>query len=927
MKKIIFIFLLIFTTVITTITVKADTAATKLIVHYYRYDETYTSWDAWIWDEKGATDEDAGAHLFDQTDDWGSYFELALDSSTGYDNATQVGIIIRKGSWDIREFSYDRYIDLDTAEVNASGEIHAYLVQGDENIGTSAQNLLDFKPDKRNRVLTAGFNDNLDISVSLTSPANSYRILESNIEIANGTSTQSSFVIDMSDIDISKTYTIEAVFDDVTREVTVSKEKVYDTDEFINAYTYTGELGAIYSSESTTFRLWAPLSDSIDLLLYDRNNAHYDNDGNYVETADDPIRTESMTKIENGAWEVTLLGDFANKYYTFNVTNDTATNEVVDPYAYSTGVNGERGMVVNFDATNPLGWEENYRPNTILNMTDYTVYELHVRDLTTHDTWEGNDEYRGKFLGLSESETTYAEGDVTVTTGLDHIEELGVNAVQLLPIFDFGYVDETKVDDPNYDAFNWGYMPINFNTLEGSYSTDPYDGNSRITEFKTAVQAFHDKDIRVIMDVVYNHTGLSGDSNFNLILPGYYHRMNLDGSFSNGSGTGNETASERSMMRKLMVDSTTFLATEYNLSGFRFDLMQLHDVETMNAIRAAMDEIDPTIVLYGEPWTGGTSPLPSNEAAGKETMDELNGIGSFSDTTRNGIKGSVFNANEGGWIQAQNGSDMSYFKSEVEYGVVGGIDWADNTDITAWHHDPEKIVNYVSAHDNHTLYDKLKASGISRSMIPYMQQQANAIVLTSQGIPFLHAGAEFLRTKQGDENSYQSGDSVNQLDWSRKIDYIEVFEYYKGMIELRAIYENFRMSTADDIEANLTFFETDDYSIAYKITGDRTDVIVIHVSSHPDGFSSVTIDDDNTYYVLSNHDYVDLTGFESVSGTIYVPSNTTMVLTTNVLDEALIIDPGTENDAPIGLFIGIGSTVVAIAAAVSVIIIKKKKIV
>ncbi len=925
MKKFVFLSLFLLTFVFTATLVNADTVASKLIVHYYRYDGNYTGWNAWVWDEKGATDEDSTEYDFDQTDLWGAYFELPLSAETGYDDANQVGIII-KVDWNNREFSFDRYIDLTTADVNAEGEIHAYLVQGDENIGTTAADLENHVPDKRSRVLIASFDDSLNLNLSLTNAAQSIKVYESGIEIASSTSDSTSLTIPLSNIDITKSYTVTVVFSNVTRNVAISKENVYDTDEFINAFTYTGELGAIYSKTGTTFRLWAPLSEAVEVVLYDRNNAHYDNDGVFQETADTPIRTEAMTQIENGAWEVTLSGDFASKYYTFKVTNDGVTSEVVDPYAYSTGVNGERGMVVDFDATNPINWRGNYRPNTIVNMTDYVVYELHVRDLTTHETWTGNDDYRGKFLGLSESGTTYTEGDVTVTTGLDHIDELGVNAVQLLPIFDFGYVDETRVGETGYDAFNWGYMPINFNTLEGSYSTNPYNGNTRITEFKTAVQAFHDDNIRVIMDVVYNHTGLSGDSNFNLILPGYYHRMTADGSFSNGSGTGNETASERPMMRKLMVDSTVFWATEYNLSGFRFDLMALHDVDTMNAIRVALNEIDPTIVLYGEPWTGGDTPLAASKSAGKDNIKDLDTIGAFSDTTRNGIKGSVFNANEGGWIQSPSDMDLSYLKSEVEYGIVGGIDYPGNDDVTAWHLSPNRIVNYVSAHDNHTLYDKLKLSGISRKLIPYVQQQANAIVLTSQGIPFLHAGVEFLRTKQNDENSYQSGDAINQLDWSRKIDYIDVFNYYKGMIALRSIYPNFRMTDNQDILDDITFYDTDDYTIAYKIKGEAADIIVVHVANHPDGFASITVGDDKTYYVLSNHYFVDLDGTESLTETIFVPSNTTMILTTRVLEPVIIEPDDPDASNPIVLIASISGSILVLAGVVSFIILKKKTI-
>jgi pullulanase len=903
--------------------IKANDIADTLIIHYYRYDGDYTNWNAYLWNEKGASDVAAGEHFFENTDNWGSYVAVDLNDTNNLDDATEVGIIIKLGTdWNVREFSYDRFIDLENAEVNNNHEIHAYLVQDDENIGITQTDLDNFKPDKRNRVLNAAFDESLNINVSLTSDALSYKVYESGVEMVSAIPNDTSFNVPMTGVDINKSYTIEVAFSDVTRTLSISKENIYDTEAFISAYTYTGELGAIYSKNSTTFRLWAPLSESVEVNIYENNHSNYDNEGNYSATPDVALQTESMTRIENGAWEVVLNGDFASKYYTFNVTNDGATNEVVDPYAYSTGVNGQRGMIVDFDATDPINWVEDYRPNTILNMTDYTVYELHVRDLTTHETWEGNDDYRGKFLGLSESNTTYTEGDTTVTTGLDHIKELGVNAVQLLPIFDFGVVDETRIDDPAYDAFNWGYMPLHFNTLEGSYSTNPYNGNTRITEFKTAVQAFHDEDIRVIMDVVYNHTGLSGDSNFNLILPGYYHRMTSTGSFSNGSGTGNETASERSMMRKFMVDSVTFLATEYNLSGFRFDLMALHDVDTMNAIRAAVDEIDPTIVLYGEPWIGGTSPLADEDAAGKSNIINLDDVGAFSDTTRNGIKGSVFEASEGGWLQSQDSTDMSAFKDMVNYGITGGLDW-DGVDVDAWHQDPEKIINYVTAHDNHTLYDKFKLSGLSRTIIPYAQQEANAIILTSQGIPFLHAGVEFLRTKNNDHNSYESGDEVNQLDWSRKIDYLETFNYYKGMIELRSIYENFRMAEAEDIRENLSFYDTDDYTIAYKITGDRADVIVIHVAEHPNGFSGINVGDE-TYHILSNHYDVDLTGRETITGEVYVPSYTTMVLTTSTLDEPIPL-PEPENNNPIGLFIGIGSGILLLAGAVSFMIIKKKK--
>ncbi len=311
-------------------------------------------------------------------------------------------------------------------------------------------------------------------------------------------------------------------------------------------------------------------------------------------------------------------------------------------------------------------------------------------------------------------------------------------------------------------------MPYHFNTLEGSYATNPFDGATRINEFKEVVMALHEKDIRVIMDVVYNHTGESATSNFHKIVPGYYHRLTQEGGFSNGSGTGNETASERAMMRKFMVDSVEFWATEYNLSGFRFDLMALHDYETMNEIQSMLSEIDPTIVVYGEPWNGGSTPLSSSIDAGKSNIQNMNLVGAFNDITRDAVKGSVFIANESGWVQ---GNVSAYNYDGIKYGIVGGIDYPGINQFEAWHLNPNQTINYVSAHDNNTLYDKLKLTRVSSSLIDSIQIQSNAIILTSQGIPFLHAGVEIMRSKPNgtggyDHNSYESPDSVNQLRWT-----------------------------------------------------------------------------------------------------------------------------------------------------------------
>jgi pullulanase len=500
-------------------------------------------------------------------------------------------------------------------------------------------------------------------------------------------------------------------------------------------------------------------------------------------------------------------------------------------------------MIVDFSQTNPEGFTYNSRPDNITNPTDAIIYELHVRDLTSHSSWNGPEAYRGKFLGLSVEGTSYNG----VTTGLDHIKELGVTHVQLLPLFDFGVVDETKLNDAKYKKFNWGYMPLNYNTPEGSYSTDPYDGTKRITELKQTVSALNKNNIGLIMDVVYNHTGLSADSNFNIIVPGYYYRLNSDGGFSNGSGTGNETASERYMMRKFMIDSTTFWAKEYNISGFRFDLMALHDTETMNQIVDALKAINEDIMVFGEPWNGGTTVMDASTAADKLNLVDMPEVAAFNDDFRDGIKGSVFSASEGGFVQGINTPTVN---NRVRYGVAGGTDYPGLglegiSYKTIWHTSPSKTINYVSAHDNNTLYDKLMLSTSFnlKQYVDEMQKQAYAIVLTSQGIPFLHAGVEFMRSKPAtggtfDSNSYQSPDTVNQLRWDLKAQTtkMEVFAYYKGLIELRKAHPAFRMATSAEVLNNVDFVYEDKPGIlAYTISNYANNdtwgtILVIHNS-------------------------------------------------------------------------------------------------
>jgi pullulanase len=899
MKKITTLFLLALSLLWIGLTSLAVDLPSKLVVHYFRYDDIYTDFNMWVWESMPSA---LGGiqHNFNPAmkDEHGVYFEINL--TTSYPTATTLGIIIKKGGWDgYREVGGDRFINLETVEV-IDGTAHAYFVEQDLRIGTSQDNLENNIPDYRAKVLSALFDTQKRISAKLSHiPELGYEVYENDILVLSGTSTSKTLLLTVPNVNISKSYVLKVLFSaELSVEISVSLQNLYDTADFEQMYSYDGTLGVSFEEEFTIFRLWAPLSQSVSLNLYNQGHPNY-NDQGIANNELLPYQVEPLSKIENGAWEVRLTGDYDFDYYTFTVTNNGQSNEVVDPYAYSTGANGLRGMIVNFGELNPTGWEYGARPDTIEKMTDYIIYELHVRDLTTHSSWNGTESYRGTFMGFTEKGTTYSNDETTVTTGLDHLVELGVNAVQLLPIFDFGYVDEVQVaNNPNYsNSFNWGYMPYNFNTLEGSYSTNPFDGKTRINEFKQLVMALHQEDIRVIMDVVYNHTGESSTSNFHKIVPGYYHRLNESGGFENGSGTGNETASERSMMQKFMLDSVEFWATEYNLSGFRFDLMALHDVDTMNEIQAMLEDIDPSLIIYGEPWTGGTSPLSEDIRADKENLSDMNLVGAFNDYTRDAVKGSVFTASEKGWVQ---GNATVGNIQGIKYGIVGGIEYPGLTAMAAWHLNPNQTINYVTAHDNNTLYDKIRLTGITNVNAKAMVIQSNAIILTSQGISFLHAGVDFMRSKPllpsgYDHNSYESPDSVNQLRWDRKANYEDVFLYYKALIQIRKTYTHFSIGDADQIRQRLAFLTTDQAtkSISFQIDGleGEPDIIVLHSGAIGAGLTKLTLPAGKTYRILTNFETADPDGIEIVSGTVYAPANTSMIMVEETAESISIKNP------------------------------------
>jgi len=580
------------------------------------------------------------------------------------------------------------------------------------------------------------------------------------------------------------------------------KKTGYTSYEEYPAYDGT-DLGYTLDAEGAFFRLWAPTADAVRFHLYEE------------ALGGSPRQTLSMKRGESGTWTLRLSDPRAGQYYTFQTrVNGQWRMEVPDPYAVAVGTNGRRGQIVDLDETDPEGWSADRRP-PLAHPTDIVLYELHVRDLSTHPS--SGIVHKGKFLGLAETGTRSPTG---LATGLDHMAELGITHVHLLPAFDFRSIDETRLSE---NAFNWGYDPQNYNTPEGSYSTDPSDGRVRIREFKQMVQALHQRGIRVVMDVVYNHTGYTEESLFNQLVPGYYYRQNEDGGFSDASACGNETASERPMVRKMIVESVLHWVREYHVDGFRFDLMGIHDLETMNAVARALREVDPTIFVYGEGWTAGPTPLPDEQLALKKNTHRLEGVAAFSDDLRDGLKGSVFEHDETGFVSGKAGLEES-----IKFGLVAStkhpqVDYEQvNYSDTAWAAQPNQTISYVSCHDNHTLWDKLKLSRPEASPEDRkkMHRLALTVVLTAQGVPFLHAGTEMLRTKYGEENSYQSPDSINQINWNRKEMHLDMVEYVRGLIALRKAHPAFRMRTTAEIAEHLRFLDLDTPNVvAYRIDG------------------------------------------------------------------------------------------------------------
>lgn len=628
----------------------------------------------------------------------------------------------------------------------------------------------------------------------------------------------------------------------------------------------TGSLTEMeYAPGETEFTLWSPTAGEVRLMLYDAG------DGGHA------YETVKMKLGENGTWTATVKKDLLGKFYAFNVKiNDKWQGDTPGINARAVGVNGKRAAIIDWQATNPDGWDNDRRP-TLHSPADMIIYEMHHRDFSVDST--SGVKNKGKYLALTEQGTTNSD---KLPTGIDHLKELGITHVHLLPSYDYASIDETKLNENHY---NWGYDPLNYNVPDGSYSTDPYQPATRVKEFKQMVQSLHQAGIRVIMDVVYNHTFNTAESNFELTVPGYFYRQKEDGSLANGSGCGNETASERPMMRKFMIESVLYWMKEYHIDGFRFDLMGVHDIETMNEIRKAVSEVDPSVCIYGEGWAAEAPQYPADSLAMKANIAQMPGVAVFSDELRDGLCGSVWEKKKGGFLAGVPGEEMS-----VKFGIVGAIEHPQvrydsvNYSKEAWAAQPTQMISYVSCHDGLCLVDRLKASmpGMTPEQLVRLDKLAQTVVFTSQGIPFIYAGEEVMRDKQGVDNSYKSSDAVNAIDWRRKTTHADVFTYYKRLIDLRKSHPAFRMGDAEMVRKHLEFLPVDGKNlIAFRLkdhaNGDRWGEIIVAYNSR-NALARLAVPA-GKYTVVCKDGVIDIRGLGTQTGAeVIIPAQSALIM-------------------------------------------------
>lgn len=742
-----------------------------LEIHYIRQEEDYEGWNLWLWQEG----EEGQAYPF-QVEEGGACSRITLDH---VDESARIGILIRKGEWEEKDIDEDRFLDLSQMK---DGHLTVWLWQGAETITYGEEG-------EAVRIIDACLESETELVFRGLAPSDaSFQVVDNHgkeYELASQEVVQNDYLLS------GKLTLKEAVPLPNTFYLVVGDTKqvirfggIYDTPLFTDNFVYDGDdLGVVCEADKSVFKLWAPMAESVTLLLYQEGEG------------DNLLRSEPLSYTEKGVFSVTLSGDYANQYYTYLVNVQGSEWEVVDPYAKSAGVNGGRGMILAKDEGMPEGFKEDTFIRDI-KREDVILYEMSVRDYTSDA--DSGVYHKGKFLGLTEENTVNSAGD---STGLSYLAGLGITHVHFLPIQDFYGVDEKEP----WESYNWGYNPVNYFVPEGSYATDPYHGEVRVRELREMIQSIHGQGIGVIMDVVYNHTYYSADSNFNRIVPGYYHRIKEDGSYSNGSKCGNELATERAMVRKYIIDSVKYWMQEYHVDGFRFDLMGLMDVETMKEIEKEVYRINPHAVLYGEGWDAGETIYEG------ERMESVNayltpGIGTFNNVFRRAVQKYICG------IVEEESTILG-----MEFGFAGAGDHPDTVArMGTWTAKPLQCINYASCHDGYTLWDliSLNCPEEGQALLKRRDRFGAACVLLCQGTPFLHSGEEFLRTKVSPSNpdvkygaSYAAGDEVNGLDWKNRTENKDVLEYYRGLIAFRKEHSGLCYATQRQLNKNLVFIE------------------------------------------------------------------------------------------------------------------------
>lgn len=879
------------------------TGGARTIFHYYRPDGKYDKWNVYHW-ATGVNGVNAPIVGY-QTIGGQKWAVMVVEtavvkaSDDGY-----MGYIIRKGNTWTKDVEDDRWIP-ESAIVN--GVANIYVISQDANTYCSEQEGIEgMKNLSKPHITTATFTSltKINITTDTAVTKNSYFkvkdatgniLVELNCANAScvGAKKVSIDIPSGKSIDFTQQYTVvdEPVkADDSTFTAKpVAMTELYGLTAFNDLYKYNGELGAIYSKEQTVFRVWTPYATAMKVNIYAAG------EGGTATSYD-------MTKSSQnaGVWEYALPGDNNGKYYTYTVINSNVNtrSEVVDPYARSGGRNGERGMILDLDATDPDSWDDQNEP-VLDSCTKSVIWEAQLRDITIHESSGVSEENRGKFLGLTETGTVNKYGE---PTALDYLKQLGITEVHFQPLFDFASVNESfnKATYNKAGEYNWGYDPLNYNMPEGSYSSDPADGKKRVNEMKQMIMALHNAGIRVVMDVVYNHVSSAPGSNFEKLVPGYYFRKTDTGAFSNGSGCGNETASDHYMFRKFMIDSVKYWTEEYMVDGFRFDLMALHDIDTMNALYDELAAINPDVLVYGEGWTAGTSGLSDGKQCRLANAAKTPKIAYFNDTIRDGLKGSVFSITSTGFVSGAANTDSI---------IYGGAACNSLPSV-------KQNINYVACHDNSLLWDKLNASvNDTKDNIKAMNRMAAAAVMTSQGIAFIPAGEEMMRskptTKTNDydnrpnvyktdsnyyfsDNSYKSPDSVNAIDWDLLHENADMVEFYKQLIAIKKSFTQFQFTDKSDLAKNLIYNDSNikDGVTIYAIReSSETDEFVVVIFNNNKASKVVSIPEGN-YKVYVDGKDANVEGLnKTVKGkSVTVGAVSCMILKGSVFDEVQFND-------------------------------------